>query len=164
MALPLEDPRDNVSVWTGSVARTVHTFLADRPRLVGRPVVGRRNLNKEDIMPDDSNEPQRIQPGVTTVFCAPDAPTRKLRLALYHVPADKVQRLLRVWELEAMPEGNGFHELVDEIDHEASEDAAQLGFSAQRYVLQAHIVGRQDIGSLSLRYASSKLDISWPRA
>jgi hypothetical protein len=83
-----------------------------------------------------------------------------LRLALYHVTVDEAQRLLRGWELEAVLKGNGIRELVDEIDHEASEDAAQLGFSTQRYILRAHIVGGQDVGSLSLRYAAQELDTS----
>jgi len=111
-------------------------------------------------MPGDSIKPQRIQPCVTTVLCGPGSPPRKLRLALNYVPADEVQRLLRVWKLEAIPEGNGFHELVDEIGRDAREEAAQLGLSARGHIPRAHNAGGWELGRLPLRYAAARLDIS----
>jgi hypothetical protein len=162
MAFPLEDSWDWEAVWTGCVVWSVHNSVADQPRLLGLSAVERRNSKKETIMIGEGINTQRIQRWMTPVLCGPGTPPGNLRLSLSHVTVDDAQRLLRAWELEGVPERNGFHELVDEIDHAASEDAAQLGGGTQRYLLRASTAGGRELGSLPLRYSVSSQALGEP--
>jgi hypothetical protein len=69
-------------------------------------------------------------------------------IALVHAAVDQGQRAVKTWKLgEAMEACDA---LVGEIDETAEADAEALG-GRQRYVLRAHLKGR-DVGSLTLRY------------
>ncbi len=98
---------------------------------------------------------QRIQRWLTAVVFGPSTPAGGLRLTLHHAPIDEGQRLLRTWELESIPEKEVFHDLVEGIDGEAAEDAKQLGWGGQRYVLGATAADGRALGSLTLRYSAT---------
>lgn len=69
-------------------------------------------------------------------------------ISLVHAAVDQGQRTVKAWKLgEAVEECDA---LVGEIDETAEADAEALG-GRQRYVLRAHLKGR-DVGSLTLRY------------
>ncbi len=98
---------------------------------------------------------QRIQRWSTAVVFGPSAPAGGLRLTLHHASIDEAQRLLRTWELDSIPQREDFNDLVEEIDREAAEDASQLGWGVQRYVLRATTSDGRELGSLALRYSAN---------
>ena len=98
---------------------------------------------------------QRIQRWATAVVFGPNAPAAGLRLTLHHASIDEAQRLLRTWDLDGIPQREDFHDLVEEIDQEAAEDASQLGWGVQRYVLRAATSEGREMGSLTLRYSAN---------
>jgi hypothetical protein len=69
-------------------------------------------------------------------------------IALVHAAVDQGQRAVKTWKLGEAVEA--CDALVGEIDETAEADAEALG-GRQRYVLRAHLKGR-DVGSLTLRY------------
>ena len=98
---------------------------------------------------------QRIQRWSTAVVFGPSAPAGGLRLTLHHASIDEAQRLLRTWDLDSIPQREDFNDLVEEIDREAAEDASQLGWGVQRYVLRAATSDGRELGSLTLRYSAN---------
>jgi hypothetical protein len=98
---------------------------------------------------------QRIQRWATAVVRGPNAPAGSLRLTLHHASIDDAVRLLRTWELDGIPPREDFDDVIGEIDREAAEDASQLGWGVQRYVLRAATGEGRELGSLTLRYSAS---------
>jgi hypothetical protein len=98
---------------------------------------------------------QRIHRWGTAVIFGSNAPAGSLRLALHHASVDEASRLLRAYELDSIPSREDFNDLVEEIDREAAEDAAQLGWGVQRYVLRATTGEGRELGSLTVRYSSN---------
>ena len=76
---------------------------------------------------------QRIRRWEIALFGA-NAPTSSLRMRLTDSSDDESARLLRAYELDDV--------------REATEDAAQLGWGVQRYVLRATTSKTQDLGRL----------------
>jgi hypothetical protein len=101
------------------------------------------------------NNPQRIERWLTAVVFGANAPAGGLRLTLHHASIDEAARLLRTWDLDALPQREEFDRVVEEIDREAGEDASQLGWGVQRYVLRAATTEGRDLGSLTLRYSAN---------
>jgi hypothetical protein len=83
------------------------------------------------------------------------APTEGgVAITLHHAAVDQRQRVLQTWKLDQLPaEEREIGALVSAIDERAQSDAEELG-GMQRYVLQAHISGRE-MGSLTVRYNTS---------
>jgi hypothetical protein len=98
---------------------------------------------------------QRITNWGSAMLFGANSPTGSLRLKLLHGPIDDGQRLLRTWELEALPSRDEFRELVDDIDREAGEDAAHLTWGVQRYFLIAETKDGRMLGSLTMRYSAN---------
>ncbi len=98
---------------------------------------------------------QRITNWGSAMLFGANSPTGSLRLKLLHGPIDDGQRLLRTWELEALPSRDEFRELVDDIDREASEDATHLSWGVQRYFLIAETKDGRMLGSLTVRYSAN---------
>jgi hypothetical protein len=98
---------------------------------------------------------QRIQRWMTAIVFGPNATAGGLSFTLFHAPIHEVQRLLRKWELESIPEQLAFRELIEEIDNTAAEEATELGWIAQRFDLHAASAEGQALGSLTLRYAAA---------
>jgi hypothetical protein len=96
---------------------------------------------------------QRMTRWLWSLLFGPGAPQDVIDINLYHAGLDDAQRLLRNWKVEASPEKEQCHELVDEIDREAAQDAEQLGYGMQRYQVRAFIKGSREVGSLTLKYA-----------
>ena len=101
------------------------------------------------------NNSQRIQRWATAVVFGSNAPSENLRLTLHHASIDEAQRLLHTWDLDEIPQREDFHDLVDEIDREAAEDASQLGWGVQRYLLRAATAEGRELGSLTVRYSAN---------
>jgi uncharacterized Fe-S center protein len=59
------------------------------------------------------------------------------RIFIRQISVDENHRLVRSYDLENIPEREKFRELIEEIDCAITEDAEQLGFGAQRYLLLA---------------------------
>ena len=76
---------------------------------------------------------------------------------LRHAGLDEGSRLLRTWQVDTIPERDEFRDLVVEIDSAAQDDCEQLGWSTQRYLLMATSKQGKELGSLTLRYATSSL-------
>lgn len=98
---------------------------------------------------------QRLVAWLISLLFGPGAPQVPIDLALYHAGVDDSPRLLRRWSLDGAPEREQVHELVDEIDRQAAQDAEGLGHSLQRYLVRAFVSGGREIGSLTLKYTAA---------
>lgn len=129
--------------------------VSTRSLLVSLGLRDQATFNKESVMIGQGQNTQRIQRWMTAVVCGPSTPAGGLRLTLHHAPIDEGQRLLRTWEIETIPEREVLHDLVEEVDGEAAEDAKQLSWGMQRYVLRATTADGRELGSLALRYSAT---------
>lgn len=97
---------------------------------------------------------QRITNFGSAVLFGPNSPKGPMKLKLVHGAINDEQRLLRTWKLDGLPDREDFRELVDDVDREASEDAAHMAMGLQRYFLVAEDEDGTTLGSLTLRYSA----------
>jgi hypothetical protein len=138
-------------MWTQWKRWRVHTAAKDRSCLGSNYSAGGPNM-----IGQGSNS-QRIEKWLTAVVFGPATPAGGLRVTLHHAGIDEAQRLLRTWQLDSIPARQEFLDLVGEVDGEACEDAEQLGWGVQRYLVRAANSQGRELGSLSLRYSTNSL-------
>ena len=103
------------------------------------------------------NSTHRIENWMTAQIYGPNRMPGGVVFTLRHAGLDEGSRLLRTWQVDTIPERDEFRDLVVEIDSAAQDDCEQLGWSTQRYLLMATSKQGKELGSLTLRYATSSL-------
>ncbi len=104
------------------------------------------------------NSIMRLERWLSAVLSGLSAPTGSIKIALHQLSADDEPRLLEDFEVSEPPDQEGVRKIADKIDLEAREDAESLGWSSQRYRVDAR-EGRSNkqVGSIVLGYAGNTL-------
>jgi hypothetical protein len=145
----MDVPRECESRWTLAPRVFVQPQAVRDSRFPSCPIT------KGIAMENPNTNSLRIERWMAAIVFGTNAPSGGIRFTLHHAGLDEAQRLLRTWDIEAIPEREEFRELVAKIDEEAADDTAHLGWGVQRYVLSATTLEGRPLGSLSLRYSGN---------